>query len=101
VLLHRYLLEPDNTMVVDHIDHNTLNNTRGNIKIKTVAENAQNRKGANVNSKSGVRGVCWDRFRNKWYAQVWIDGKAVLKKHFYDIKLAELAVVEARGKYHM
>jgi hypothetical protein len=39
IFLHRYLLNPPDDMVVDHLNGNPLDNTRANIKICTIAEN--------------------------------------------------------------
>lgn len=38
--------------------------------VLTNKENQENRKGANRNSQSGVRGVIWDKRRGKWRADV-------------------------------
>lgn len=39
VLLHRVIMQPEPGMVVDHIDGNTLNNRRYNLRILSVREN--------------------------------------------------------------
>lgn len=43
-LLHRFLLQPDPEVVVDHIDCNPLNNTRANLRPATAKQNATNRR---------------------------------------------------------
>ena len=44
VRMHRYILDVrDPSMIVDHIDHDRLNNTRENLRIVTYLENANNR----------------------------------------------------------
>jgi len=44
VRMHRYILDVrDPMMIVDHIDHNRLNNTRENLRIVTYLQNANNR----------------------------------------------------------
>jgi len=41
--IHRYLMQPDKGMIVDHIDGNLLNNRRSNLRICTRAQNNMNR----------------------------------------------------------
>ena len=40
-LLHRFILRPDDSLVVDHRDGNPLNNTRGNLRECTLSFNNQ------------------------------------------------------------
>lgn len=76
--LHRLLLSPPDDLVVDHIDGNTLNCRRSNLRIVTRAQNMQNRHGADRDSHSGVRGLDFIRRpngRRYWQARVAVDGK--------------------------
>lgn len=60
---------------VDHIDHNTLNNQKNNLRICDIAGNMQNRRIPKSNT-SGYKGVC--RFyhdKNKFIAQIGHHGK--------------------------
>lgn len=41
--MHRYLMNPPENMVVDHINHNKADNRRKNLRICTTAENSLNR----------------------------------------------------------
>lgn len=43
ILLHRYIMNPPKNMVIDHINHNKKDNRKGNLRICTKQENAQNR----------------------------------------------------------
>lgn len=66
-LLHRIILNVPEGFVVDHINHNGLDNRRENVRICTMADNACNRRKAK-NSSSKFLGVYWNRHRNRWMA---------------------------------
>jgi hypothetical protein len=56
--LHRWLMTAPKGKVVDHINHDTLDNRRENLRIVDISTNVFNRKGAQKNNlSSGARGV--------------------------------------------
>jgi len=59
VLLHTLILYNPNTkeFKIDHKNCNSLDNTRDNLRLITSKQNAENRAGANKNSKTGIRGI--------------------------------------------
>lgn len=59
----RFILDYNGKKTIDHINRNTLDNRKCNLKICSVLENNQNK---NTNT-SGCVGVCWDKERNKWH----------------------------------
>lgn len=74
-LLHRWLLRvADSGVLVDHKNHNTLDNRRPNLRRASPAQNQQNRRGANRNSRSGIRGVS-PRVDGLWQADVKADNR--------------------------
>ena len=97
--LHRWVTDAVKGMVVDHIDHNTLNNTDSNLRVVTSVDNSQNRKGANSTSKSGIRGVSWSKEKNKWRSTFTFNKVVVHVGYFEDITEAEHAVTDMRMKY--
>lgn len=100
VRLHRWILDDPKGLVVDHVNHNTLDNTRKNLRLLTKSENLQNRKGAMKNNKSsGIRGVSWDKRRQKWVAYIGIKGKLKFLGYYENIQDAEKTAIEARKKY--
>lgn len=66
------------------------------LRLVTRKQNNENRRGAQVNSQSGVLGVSWDKRRNKWAAHVQTNGKVVYAQRFDDLAEAEAAVVAKR-----
>lgn len=100
VHLHRLLTDAGEGKVVDHINHNTLDNRRScNLRVCTNSENQQNRKSVPSNNKSGVMGVKWVKRDKKWYAEININKKSIFLGHFSDLDKAADAVAEARRKY--
>ena len=77
ILMHRAIAGAPSGMVVDHINHNSLDNRRANLRVCTHAENLRNRTG-NKDSSSQYLGVSWHKARGKWTAQIEIEGR---KKH--------------------
>lgn len=92
--LHRWLLSPAPGLVVDHINGNTLDNRRENLRAVSQANNIRNRAGCQSNSKSGVRGVYWHAQRGKWAAKARENRKNIhlgLFATIEDAKAARLA----------
>lgn len=54
-LLHRLITDAPSDRVVDHINRNTLDNRRDNLRVCTIQENLRNQKRSN--SKTGFTGV--------------------------------------------
>ena len=52
------------------------------------------------NNTSGIKGVCWDKAKQKWLVRVNKDKKNVYMARFDDLELAELVAIEARAKFH-
>lgn len=70
ISMHRLIMNvTDPKIKVDHIDRNPLNNTRTNLRTCTHSQNLKNR-GPQSNSKSGVKGVSWDKKGNNWVARI-------------------------------
>lgn len=57
LLMHRFLLNAQTGQSVDHINGNTLDNRRENIRIATAQENSWNSKARGVSGFKGVRPV--------------------------------------------
>lgn len=67
--MHRVLLDiTDPKIVVDHIDHNGLNNQRHNLRVATTSQNGANRRKNSGKNSSKYLGVCWSKKAKKWHA---------------------------------
>jgi hypothetical protein len=71
ILMHRQIMGFPNGKI-DHRDGNGLNNQRSNLRLATTAENAQNRRGADRGSRTGLRGV--SPYRGRYRAQAQANG---------------------------
>lgn len=84
---------------IDHIDGNRTNNVIENLRSCTRQENGRNRRIDSRNT-SGVKGVSWQAFYKKWWAQLAINRKIINVGLFDDISEATIAIRDARNKYH-
>lgn len=55
--MHQYILRAPVGSIVDHINHDGLDNRKVNLRIVTNQENGQNRRGAASNGTTGIRGI--------------------------------------------
>ena len=91
VKMHRFILNVHNVnqeiskkekMIVDHIDRNTFNNTRENLRLVSYSDNNHNHS-MNKNNTSGRKGVKFAKPKNrspKWVAQITVNGKTYRKE---------------------
>lgn len=83
IRMHRAVAGAGVGQRVDHINGNTLDNRRANLRPATNAENCRNRK-MNRNNTSGYKGVSWDNSSNKWRAQIRYEYRIVLIGFYAD-----------------
>lgn len=85
--------------LIDHINRDGHDNRWANLRPATKSTNAQNRRGAAAHSKSGVRGVWWERSRRKWIAEIKIEnGKRIIQR--FSTKEEAIAAVQAFRKLY-
>jgi len=97
-LIHRlvataFIPNPLNLPFINHIDGNSVNNTLSNLEWCTPKENCHHaisigrsaRGAKGKNNKSGYVGVSWDKWYQKWTAQISVFGIGK-KLGFFDCK---------------
>jgi hypothetical protein len=99
VRMHRQLLGAAPGTMVDHRNHNGLDNRRANLRLCTRAENARNR--IKRLGRSRFKGVVWNV--NAWQASITRDGKVFnLGRFAHEDEAAaayDLAARELHGEF--
>lgn len=75
IYLNRWIVNAKDNETVDHENHDSLNNTKGNLRVTVDANNSANRSGANKNSKTGVRNVNYIEKHNEYWVQIMRKGE--------------------------
>ncbi len=100
---HRLIVNPPPGKVVDHINGDTLDNRKSNLRAVTREQNNMNR-AANRTRKgqpttSPYKGVSWDKRRSKWVSSIGHNYKPIILGYFrfaedaaraYDVKAKAL-----------
>lgn len=84
--------------IIDHINHNPLDNQISNLRDTDQSGNMKNST-AGKNSKSGLVGIYWMKTRGKWRARIKNRGRDIFIGHFDSIDDAVTARKEAEAKY--
>jgi hypothetical protein len=100
ILLHRFLMDAKAGEYVDHKNHNIRDNRRNNLQLTSNDENLTNRKGKNINNKSGYRNVFWSTARSMWCVSLCRNYKTIIIGYYNDVHEAGKVAEEARKKYY-
>lgn len=102
IALHRLITNAPKGLQVDHINHNTLDNRKTNLRVVTQVENRQNLSGAfSSNRSSGYRNIHWHKEEKKWQVTVGANKKRHYIGKFTKLEDAQIAAIEARKKYQI
>ena len=96
VQMSRAILGVDSSLYVDHVNGNTLDNRRENLRLVTARQNAQNQH----KPKSSIYpGVVWHKRDYRWQAQIYVNGKNLFLGTFLIERDAFVAYVTACKTY--
>jgi hypothetical protein len=93
IMMHRKIMNcSDSKLVVDHINHNTLDNRKENLRVCTVMQNCHNQK-KYKKSYSKYKGVSYkkDNKTKKFYASIGFNNKLICLGSFLTEEGAALA----------
>lgn len=99
-MMQRIILsECKSNQIVDHINRDTLDNRKSNLRIVNKSINAVN-SDIRPNNTSGVIGVSWNKNAKSWRAYINYSGKRLELGHRKDFKDAVVLRLNAENKYY-
>lgn len=84
---------------IDHKNGNRADNSKANLRECTQTQNNQNSK-LRESSKSGYKGVVFDKRSNKWESFITLNRKKKFLGYFDDLELAGFVAEEARNMHY-
>jgi len=92
--LHRVIMNVVNPKLqIDHINHNTLDNRKENLRIVKPRENMWNLK--------NTKGYRWREYNKKWQSYIVINGKQKSLGYYITEEEAKQAYLDAKEIYHV
>lgn len=98
--LHRIVIGAKDGQIVDHINGNSLDNRRSNLRIVTHAQNMANRS-CNTTSASKLKGVTYDTSmirKKRWAASIHHQGKRIKIGRYFTKEEAAMAYDEMASR---
>jgi hypothetical protein len=76
VLMHCQIMNPPKGKMVDHANHNKLDNTRTNLRNCTRQQNMRNTR-KHAGAASQFKGVGYSKQHGRWFARIYVEGRQV------------------------
>jgi hypothetical protein len=96
IWMARFIMQTPPDMICDHVNHDTLNNQKSNLRNCTRAENKMNQR--SQNTVTGMKNIYVHKKRYR--VEIMLDYKKVYLKSFKNLEEAIQARNEALKKYH-
>ena len=96
-MLHRLLLSPPDGYEVDHINGNSLDNRRCNLRLCTRQQNNGNQRPRRHSSI--YKGVYWNKEHQKWQAKITVNYRNIDLGRYKDEEAAAEAYAKAARRH--
>ncbi|MHC4259417.1 MAG: AP2/ERF family transcription factor [Planctomycetota bacterium] len=98
--LHQEIIEVPDGMVTDHMNHDSMDNRKANLRPATRSQNTCHRRKRSDAKTSKYKGVSWKKSSRKWQAHIGFQKRDIHLGYFRDEIDAAKAYDEAARKYH-
>ena len=100
IYIHQEIIKVPEGMVIDHINHDGMDNRTANLRAATYSQNLCNRKKRSGAMYSKYKGVHWHKLNKRWAARITFKKKTINLGYFSNEIDAAKAYDRAARKYH-
>jgi len=100
IYLHQEVIKVPQGMVIDHINHDGMDNRMANLRAATYSQNLCHRKKRSGTNQSKYKGIYWREKNRKWQALITFEKKKIYLGYFRSEIDAARAYDHAAKIYH-